>query len=358
MSPLIKLRKTTLLILVLATALSACRPLGETATASVIPDTILGDEPWYAVYFTDPDSPEAKAYRGGPDEALAEAIGAARASVELAIYDLDSWHLRDALLDAHRRGVAVRMVIEDDNFDRPEIQALLEAGIPIVLDRRNASMHDKFAVIDRYEVWTGSMNFTISDAYRSDNNLIRLRSTHLAENYLAEFEEMFSAGQFGANSPAGSPYPEFTINDALIETYFSPEDDTAARIIALIEAAQESIRFLAFSFTSDDIAAAMLSATERGVQVAGVFEASQYSSNVGTEFDNLLAAGLDVRLDGNPNQMHHKVIIIDRQIVITGSYNFSKSAETSNDENTLILHSEEIAGLYLDEFERIFAQAQ
>jgi phosphatidylserine/phosphatidylglycerophosphate/cardiolipin synthase-like enzyme len=56
--------------------------------------------------------------------------------------------------------------------------------------------------------------------------------------------------------------------------------------------------------------------------------------------------------------MHHKVIIIDDQIVITGSYNFSKSAKTRNDENTLVIHSPEIAGLYREEFERVWLRAQ
>ena len=52
--------------------------------------------------------------------------------------------------------------------------------------------------------------------------------------------------------------------------------------------------------------------------------------------------------------MHHKVIIIDGRIVVTGSYNFSKSAKTRNDENTLIMHSPEIAELYIEEFERVW----
>jgi len=63
-------------------------------------------------------------------------------------------------------------------------------------------------------------------------------------------------------------------------------------------------------------------------------------------------------LDGNPQSMHHKVIIIDGQIVVTGSYNFSKNAKTRNDENTLILHSLEIADLYFDEFERVWEIAE
>ena len=64
------------------------------------------------------------------------------------------------------------------------------------------------------------------------------------------------------------------------------------------------------------------------------------------------------RQDGNPGLMHHKVIIIDRSIVITGSYNFSASAEEVNDENLIVIFSPDIAAQYLAEFMRIYAQAQ
>jgi phosphatidylserine/phosphatidylglycerophosphate/cardiolipin synthase-like enzyme len=56
--------------------------------------------------------------------------------------------------------------------------------------------------------------------------------------------------------------------------------------------------------------------------------------------------------------MHHKVIILDDSTVITGSYNFSRNAEERNDENTLVIHSPEMARLYLEEFERVFEQAR
>ena len=55
--------------------------------------------------------------------------------------------------------------------------------------------------------------------------------------------------------------------------------------------------------------------------------------------------------------MHHKVMIIDGEIVITGSYNFSRSAETRNDENMIFIYNREIAELFLDEFEKVYEQA-
>lgn len=312
---------------------------------------------WFDVYFTQPESAQAGALRGGPDKNLADAISQARASVDMAVLQLDLWSIRDALIDAHRRGVAVRVVTDSDYLDEDEIQDLIQAGIAVLGDRREGLMHNKFVVIDRQEVWSGSMNFTISETYRNNNNLVRVSSANLAENYTREFEEMFVTDKFGAFSPADTPYPILKINGVQTETYFSPDDQTEIRLLALLRGAKESIHFLAFSFTSDKLAGAILERARQGVTVSGVLEASQYQSNAGTELDKFLQAGLDIRLDGNPKNMHHKVMIIDGQIVVTGSYNYSYYAETRNDENTLIFHDTTIAGLYQGEFERIFQQA-
>ena len=202
------------------------------------------------------------------------------------------------------------------------------------------------------------MNFTVSGTYRSDNNLIRIRSAEMAENYLVEFEEMFTEGQFGPNSPANSPRPQLTVSGAQVEVYFSPDDGTMERVIELVKGAQDSVRFMALSFTDDDLAAAIIEKAGSGLNVTGVLEKSQALSNRAGEFDNLLGNGIDVRLDGNPASMHHKVIIIDDRVVVTGSYNFSNSAKTRNDENTLIIHNPEIAAQYMEEFERVWWEAQ
>jgi phosphatidylserine/phosphatidylglycerophosphate/cardiolipin synthase-like enzyme len=118
------------------------------------------------------------------------------------------------------------------------------------------------------------------------------------------------------------------------------------------------VSFLAFSFTDDDLAAAMIEKAGFGLVVSGVLEKSQALSNKGGEYETLLEDGVDVRLAGNPASMHHKVIIIDGQIVVMGSYNFSQSTKTRNDENTLIIHSPEIPALYQEEFERVWLEAQ
>ncbi len=349
--------KILLLVVAIMYLGSACQPPGSVPT--IDPDASPTPAPSEAitVYFTDPTDPAASSYRGGIDEILAEAINQAQAAVDLAVYDLNLWSLRDALIAAHQRGVHVRMVTESDNLDEPEIQELRTAGIEVLGDRREGLMHDKFVIIDRWEVWTGSTNLTTNGVYRNDNNLVRIISSRLAQDYTAEFEEMFVDDAFGPGSPANTPYPQLTVNGVPLEVYFSPDDGVLNHILTWVDQAQQSIYFLAYSFTSDELAEALLERAAAGVEVMGVFEADQYNANVGTEFDRLAEAGIQVRLDGNPKHMHHKVLIIDERIVITGSYNFSASAEQRNDENLLVIDDTELARLYLAEFQRVFSLA-
>jgi len=313
---------------------------------------------WLEIYFTYPAGPHAADYEGGPDETLTAAIDQAHLSADVAIYGLNLWSIRDALIRAQQRGVVVRMVMDSDNMDNQEVQQIVDAGIPIIGDQREGLMHDKFIVIDRSEVWTGSMNYTISGAYADNNNLISIRSTQIAEKYTTKFNEMFERNLFGPDTRAATSNPSLTVDGTQIETYFSPEDGIAAQLLALLQDAQDSIFFMACSFTANDLGDVIRQRAAAGLTVAGVMDDEQINSNQGTEYDSFKNAGLDVRRDGNAGQMHHKVIIIDRSIVITGSYNFSESAEERNDENVVVIHNVEAAAQYLAEFQRVFEQAQ
>jgi len=365
-----------LALLILTTACGSITPIGTSAPQTpLIPDSPatevsvalkeipLGagygvDGGWFELYFTNPESPLASQKTGGPDGALVAAIDSARLSVDVAIYSLSLNSIRDALLRAYDRGVQVRMVMESDNLDRSDPQRLKDAGIPILGDRRQGLMHDKFVVIDNSEVWLGSMNFTDSGGYTDNNNLMRIRSVKMAENYTKEFEEMFVDDKFGPDVVAETPNPRVTIDGTPLDVYFSPDDGVQASFLDLVNNAQQSIYFLAFSFTTDELGAAVRARAEDGVTVSGVMETEQINSNVGTEFDGFKQAGLDVLRDGNDGQMHHKVMILDESIVIFGSYNFSNSAETKNDETLIVVYNEEIAAQFIAEFRRVYAQAE
>ncbi len=316
------------------------------------------DGEWFQLFFTNPADPLAKERSGGPDQPLGEAIDAARLEVDVAAYSLNLYGIRAALLRAHRRGVQVRVVMESDNADSRQAQALKEAGIPLLGDRRESLMHNKFVVIDRQEVWTGSMNFTETGAYADNNNLICIHSEKLAQDYRAEFEEMYTGDRFGAEPGSVTPFPRLLIQSVPLDIYFSPDDRVEAALLDLLENAQSSIYFLAYSFTSDPLGEAIRRQAARGLEVKGVMEADQVRSNAGSEYDVFRQAGVDVRLDGNAGQMHHKVLVIDGQVVVTGSYNFTFSAETRNDENLIVIYDSRLASLFLREFQRIYSAAQ
>jgi phosphatidylserine/phosphatidylglycerophosphate/cardiolipin synthase-like enzyme len=366
------MKKLLMLILTTLLILTACAeettptppPLWKPTPATETPFPILEVIPisvgyassggWYELYFTDPLNPLSPTRTGGIDLPFAQAIDSARLTVDIAIYSLSLNSIRDALIRAHERGVRVRMVMESDNMDRTDPQRLKEAGIPILGDRREGLMHNKFVIIDGMEVWVGGMNYTDSGAYSDNNVMMRIRSKEMVENFAKEFEEMYVDDKFGDAIVPETPHPRLLIEGAEVEMYFSPDDGVQARFVELVNAAEQSIYFMAFSFTSDPIGEAVRERAAAGVTVAGVMDEDQVKSNIGTEFDAFKQAGLDVYLDGIEGQMHHKIMIIDGKTVIFGSYNFTKSAETRNDENLMVIHSQPVAAQFYLEFQRVY----
>jgi phosphatidylserine/phosphatidylglycerophosphate/cardiolipin synthase-like enzyme len=312
---------------------------------------------WFELYMTNPDSPLSPQGTGGLDGPLLEAIDAARLSIDVAAYSISLNSVRNALIRAHDRGVRVRMVMESGNMDRSDVQIMLEAGIPIIGDDRAGLMHDKFMVLDRSEVWLGSMNYTDSGTYDDNNNMIRIRSVKIAENFSVEFNEMFEEDLFGPDILAATPNPEITLDGTRVDTFFSPDDKVLNALYNLLSEAKESIYFLAFSFTSNELGEIVRTQAETGLEIKGVMDREQIASNTGTEFDPFRQAGLDVRIDGNDGQMHHKVFVVDGKIVVLGSYNFSNAAEERNDENIIIVYNEKIADFFMEEFDRVYAHA-
>jgi len=324
----------------------------ENQAPTPVEATVVGDLPEsISVWFSDPLVSKSS---GGPETPLVNAIQNANASVDMAIYNLTLPNLSDALIQAHRRGVKVRLVMESEAMDKDVPQKITAAGIPIVGDQKQGLMHNKFTIIDGQEVWMGSMNYTQNSAYTDFNNLVRFQSKAVVRNYQVNFDEMFEQHKFGSDKVPNTPAPRVTVAGSAVETYFSPDDGVLVHVEAEVAKAQHTIDFMAYSFTSDEIADAMLARAKAGVTVRGVFDMSQVKSNTGGEYNRLKRAGLDVYMDGISGLMHHKVIIIDGETVITGSYNFSNNAEKVNDENLVIIHNAQIAQQFLNNFQEVY----
>jgi phosphatidylserine/phosphatidylglycerophosphate/cardiolipin synthase-like enzyme len=135
-----------------------------------------------------------------------------------------------------------------------------------------------------------------------------------------------------------------------IEVYFSPHNGATAAIVREIDRARSEIYVQAYSFTSAPIAQALLHAYKRGIKVEVILDKSQktgrYSSST-----FLMNARIPTYIDSDHAIAHNKIILIDRSIVITGSFNFTKAAEEKNAENLLIIRSKELVKPYLDNWQ-------
>jgi len=314
----------------------------------------------YLVAFTDPEGIRKR--EPLPEEIMIQEINLCKESFYGAFYDISSIPFAKALISAKKRGVEVLLVTDSDNFSGKAIEMIVEAGIPVVTDERTALMHNKFAIIDKEIIWTGSTNVTENCFKRNNNNSIFIKSHELAEIYRAEFEEMFIHGVFGNKKEYGafaSVRNKYYVRlgDTNINVYFSPENNVERIIDERLKKAKKSIRFMAFSFTSDKIGETMIEKYKSGVIVEGVFE-KRGTKSEHSEFTKMLIEGVPVVADGNKKIMHHKVIIIDDYRVITGSFNFSENADKKNDENILIIDDEAVAKIYLKEFQRVYQRGK
>ena len=144
-------------------------------------------------------------------------------------------------------------------------------------------------------------------------------------------------------SAAGKPMPDnvkgfHSMEDTgSIEVAFSPGGGITTMIVQNIERAKKSIAVQAYSFTSADIAKALADAHKRGVQVRVILDKSQETEKY-SSLTFLKNAGIPVHVDRDFQIAHSKIIIIDESDIITGSFNFTKSAEQANAENCLVLH--------------------
>ncbi|MCZ2127334.1 MAG: phospholipase D-like domain-containing protein [Anaerolineales bacterium] len=342
-------------------------PITETPTFEapiLIAETPLPPTAWWEVYFTDPlNMGNPNNLSGSIEEKLIELINSAQTSIHIASFEFNLPRVADALIAAKNRGVDVRWVTDDKNGlgidanpNRGQFARLIAAGIQVKDDAgRSALMHNKFWIFDKQITWTGSTNITENGIYKQNNNVILIRSSEVAEIYEREWQELWT-GLFGPRAPSTINNQWAILDGTPIQILFSAEDGAIANVNAVIRDAKSSVRFLIFSFTDDSMAQTMLARSQAGVDVQGVFETFG-SASINSQLKTLWCANLPVRQDGNSSFLHHKVIVIDDSIVVTGSLNFSASADKSNEENVMIIDNPEIAALYLQEYQKMWNQS-
>jgi len=141
-----------------------------------------------------------------------------------------------------------------------------------------------------------------------------------------------------------------------VEPYFvSPRVDHVIKriLLGLIDSARETMDIAIYSFTDDDLGRAVVQAHRRGVAVRVIMDTSQRKAR-GGEYERLVNAGIPVIVEEVSGLMHHKFMVIDGEVVVTGSYNWSRSADDRNFENAVVIRDPEVAEAFEAEFERLW----
>jgi phosphatidylserine/phosphatidylglycerophosphate/cardiolipin synthase-like enzyme len=137
-----------------------------------------------------------------------------------------------------------------------------------------------------------------------------------------------------------------TLNNTPAQIYFSPKGGCTEAIVNEISHAKSEIYVQAYSFTSVSIAKALVDAHKRGIKVEAILDKSQKKERY-TSATFLANSGIPTYIDSKHAIAHNKIMVIDKETVITGSFNFTKAAEEKNAENLLILKNKEMASQYL-----------
>ena len=293
------------------------------------------------------------------ETALFTHIQEAETSIDAALYGFNLSRVAQALITAQGRGVQVRLVGDDEEVTgnySPTYNTVIAAGIPVVTDVSTYLEHNKFAVFDELTIWTGSTNWTETGMTYNANNAMVITSTNLAQAYTTEFDEMFS-GSFH-NSKTDNTIHDFDYSDGSVSVYFSPTDGAQEAILDVISNAQQSIHFSMFFWTTDTIADLVLTkAITEGLTVSGVWDAVG-AANEYSQDDVLCAAGIPIKVEIFGGKVHHKYAVIDvhgaNPMVITGSYNWTGSAEDHNDENLIIISQTAVAQSYYQDFQQLY----
>lgn len=318
-------------------------------------------------------------------DTIAFYINKATETLDIAIYDVinhapQSTKVNQIIFDAIKAkaaaGVKVRLITDDTSTDAFFTELMNNANV--MWGNTEAIMHHKFVVVDREKeqdcwVLTGSTNWTYNNLIMDANNIVTIQDRSLAKAYTAEFNEMWGGSQetpdyvnsrYGGQKMNDTPQL-FEIAGDKVELYFSPSDKTESKIVEAINNAEHEISFAIMVFTSDPIRVALINAHNRGVKIKGVIDYVEYS---GSEYEPLLSAGIDVvdyaNIDATEwpdgTTIHHKFVVCDFNhpdsdpTLVNGTHNWSASAESRNDENTLVLHNASLCTLFANEVNNIY----
>lgn len=318
------------------------------------------------------------------EQVIVEFISGAQETLDVAVQEIDSIPIAQALLDARWRGVSVRIVVEQDYLEEGEVpsadakprpgeteeqarqrvqwqedpprdldanrwilSALLRSHVSVTADYNPEIFHQKFAIRDyRTEarptsaLLSGSANFTHTDGHKNLNHVVIFHDTRICKAYTTEFDQI-RAGQFGRNGHGEVPRA-YNLGGVPVKVLFAPDHAPELEITKQIMKTATRLDFAIFTFAgSSGIDDALIMASRAGCQIRGALDPAQ-AKQAWAATKWLDDAGIPLFLPRHVpgfGKLHHKLMVVDDSVVVAGSFNYTAPANEYNDENIFVLGS-------------------
>ncbi len=409
-------RSQFLCLLFLLLAGSSLWRLSHTSKRSLQPTAEpLPQDPHIQVFFNQSEAsvytdPYRQIERHGDDleQLIVTAIEQSTQTVDVAVQALNLPKIAEALVKSSRRGVQVRLILEDQyakiEAEQAEALTLLKTNQVQQIDdtadgsKGSGLMHHKFLIIDGRWVLVGSANLTFSGVHGDADNLesrgnanvfLKIDSSAIAQHFTREFNLMWGDGpaakpdsQFGLKKPF-RPEQTVALPTGTLTLQFSPtssklpwEQSVNGLIARTIDQAHSSIDLSLFVFSEQRIADQLETEVKDGVALRTLIDPGFVYRSYSEALDMLGTSLPDQRCKieaqnrpwqsaiasvGSPqlpegDKLHHKFALLDRKTVIVGSQNWSDAANTKNDETLLVIRNPTVAAHFEREFERLYRQ--
>jgi phosphatidylserine/phosphatidylglycerophosphate/cardiolipin synthase-like enzyme len=317
------------------------------------------------------------------EQVIIEFVVGARHSLDIAVQELDSEPVAQAILDARFRGVSVRMVVEQDYLlaaklpaivvrpgedetaarhrvqwaeepggrslepNRKIMAALLRCNVDVKADYNPAIFHQKFIIRDYRDrardtsaILSGSANFTRTDCHRNLNHIVIFHDPRVCRDYTTEFDQM-RAGRFGRGEHGKVP-SAYNLNGIPVKVLFAPDHAPELEIMKQMLKATGRVDFAIFTFSgSSGIDDAMLALAAAGRTVTGAMDPGQGAQTWAAthDLDRAHIALYFPKRSPAFGKLHHKLMVIDEAVVVAGSFNYTAPANNYNDENIFVIGS-------------------
>jgi len=292
------------------------------------------------------------------EKVIVDFINGAEKRLEIAVQELDSRPIAEAIIDARKRKVTVKVVLEQDYLradraqqdpwlkgggkeENREIQnAIFRSNIDLKLDYNESIFHQKFIVRDGNSLLTGSTNFTHTGTHHNLNHIVIVKDPEVAKIYSREFKEI-QQGHFGKYNEGHDAAPtDVVVSDIPIRVLFAPDHNPEMEIMKQMLKARKRIDFAIFTFAkSSGIDDTMIRLLKTGFPIRGAFDGKQ-GGQPWSALSSLKENGAElysVPQGNGVGKLHHKLMVLDEEVVIAGSFNYTGPANLLNDENIIIL---------------------